>query len=89
MLSTANRFDPVQPLDRCIIGAGGLLPSLVRLGAETDQNYMNKRLPQAPELKALLAQLQAPMSPKQRLRMQAAVVTAEVIARIQGRSRLK
>jgi len=50
---------------------------------------MNKRLPQAPELKALLAQLQAPMSPKQRLRMQAAVVTAEVIARIQGRSRLK
>jgi hypothetical protein len=60
-----------------------------RIGASTDQNYMKKRIPQAPELKALLAQLQASMSPRKRLQVRAAAVTAEVIAQVQRQSRLK
>jgi hypothetical protein len=45
--------------------------------------------PQTPELKALLAHLQTKMSPKKRLRVQAAVATTEIIAQVQRQSRLR
>lgn len=44
---------------------------------------------QAPELKALLNQLQAKASPEKRLRVRAAVLTAEIIDQVRKQSRLK
>jgi hypothetical protein len=49
---------------------------------------MQKKTPQAPELKALLAQLQTRMSPKKRLRVRAAMLVTEIIAQVQRQSRL-
>jgi hypothetical protein len=45
--------------------------------------------PQAPELKALLAQLESGLSPRQRLRMRAAAMTRDIVARARRQSREK
>jgi len=45
--------------------------------------------PRTPELKALLAYLQTKASPRKGLQKRAAVLTAEIIARLQSQSHLK
>jgi len=45
--------------------------------------------PRTPELQALLAHLQTKMSPKKRLKIQAAAVAAEIITLAQRQSRLR
>jgi hypothetical protein len=50
---------------------------------------MQKPTSQAPELKALLAHIDAKISPAKRLRVRAENATAEIIARAQRQSRLK
>jgi hypothetical protein len=50
---------------------------------------MQNPTPQAPALKALRAHLETSMSPKKRLRVQAAVIATEIIAQVQRQGRLK
>ena len=45
--------------------------------------------PHAPELKALLEHLQGKTSPRKRLRIRAAVLTAHIIGQLQWQSRSK
>jgi hypothetical protein len=54
-----------------------------------ERTIMHKPIPQAPELKALLAHFQTKTSPTTRLRLRAAASVAEIIAKIQHQSRLK
>jgi hypothetical protein len=50
---------------------------------------MQKRRSEAPELKALLAQLRSNVSAQKRLKVRAGVVAVEIIARVQQQSRLR
>jgi hypothetical protein len=50
---------------------------------------MHNPSPQAPELKNLLAHIQHTMSPGKRLRVKAEVLTTEIIAQVQRKSRRK